>query len=1113
MKKLLFALTGIAAILLGSCSQEMGGGVKPAPGGNSISLTVGVEDRAGHTVNTRVAASDDEKTITSLYLLFFEPSADRGGKFVDYLEITPIGAIGAPHNIDMTGSLLNVTEAYNILAIANIKGEAGQRYLGGMTPESWIQQWTGKTEQDVIEQAQAWATDRRVFANGLLMSGSARKDANDFTVDLTLMRNHIRFDIANNVEGSRLTYVGIYNAYQVSKIWNDGSSRGALDYSDAVSRFEKFYDFEGSALDPLFDRVPFGVEEIHGHFYVFENQVAMPANNDRLTTALVIGLTQYGITSYYRVNIAPKDQPQMLYRNHAYILTINSVIETGSSSVEAALNDPDAPGLNYVINQWDVAELGTSDQDGSSMLASPYKTVNIDLFEGDIAGRVQRGLDAHSFDITTVSSKPASEISPLAIIGTPTFYLNASETPYEGIKVRLEGNKLNFYQVDVAPRTPSDPPVEGELQSGDRITGSIMLGYAGLRITIDVLQTDLVTDFLNVYLPEGGIPRFAPFGGIESGTIRVEASGTWSARILSESGGFGFAHDGSVNITNKPVEEHEFGVKTISNNNDNRNAREAFVVVTLDKDPLNYSRVVRLTQQQKAEIAITPNQTVTFDGTFDGTKGNLAAIPNNTLSTFTVLPGNTGEPGSETQNEWTYQIEVQDTANADIWIPVYVEEGVGNANEGVKRADLNWFDITTVHDPDINVPNTFTVDVNSKNTSGANRRARIVVYLKEAGYNGAKAAMFLVQNTSSISLSPSTLPAVAKIGGESAEVGVVADGTLRWKIESITPNYGTSKTPVHHPIEVLVGDEQIATIDGSEVTVLDGDHSVSEKFRVKFPKIYYPNREIPISVTVKIGIVGSSLTSSVVFTQSALTSTGFYPVAPQTGGYGNIHGGSYNRWFLAGIRGMGTVMGAVNVNSNFYSTTTYGMTAAEPWPITNSFQTRDALTMVVSDYDGAANVGALNNTDSPLRKAGFMIMDNDGTSAQFNTAASNTKVYQLLVGGNVSGVPAVSTTANLYEDGISTQAFDYPDTAVPVIVQQGTTRAFLVVDPGNRLIFLGESQLFDTAEGAPLASNLMIFIRNAAMYGSHFTELMLDGDGALAAPWDATYWGANAGIR
>jgi hypothetical protein len=268
-----------------------------------------------------------------------------------------------------------------------------------------------------------------------------------------------------------------------------------------------------------------------------------------------------------------------------------------------------------------------------------------------------------------------------------------------------------------------------------------------------------------------------------------------------------------------------------------------------------------------------------------------------------------------------------------------------------------------------------------------------------------------------------------------------------------------------------------------------------------------------MTVTVKVGIVGSSLTSTMVFTQTALTSPGFYPAAVQTGGYGNIHGGSYNRYLREGIRGMGTVTTALNVNTNFYYTTDYGMTVAETWPITNNFrETRDGLTMIVADYDSAEYIGALNNSYSPLAKADYAIQDNNGTMAIFNTAASSTKVYKMLISGEAGVLPAINTVTDLYEDGISTQAFSYPASAVPVIVQAGTTRAFMVIDPKTRLIYLGESQIFDTAAGVPFAVNLMVYIKNAAMYGSHFTDLLLDDENALPAPWDATYWGANAGV-
>lgn len=1180
MKRLLFALIWISVLSLGSCvvsedNKGAGNGIDEQTliETNSFLLALDIENRPGHSVsNSRVTALTEETKVNNLYLLFFEYNDNREGKFVDYKRIE--NPTVADNLIDMSNTQLEVRAAYNILAIANIEETTGgMRYLNGLTPDAWMQQWAGKTEQEVIEQAQAWTVKGVVEADQLLMSGSVRKPANTFTLDLKLVRNMIRFDVVSNVTGYTLSSVSIYNAYPASKIWNDGTGKGALNYSDGVSRIRDYYGYN-------YDPGMFATNtNFKGHFYVFENQVTMPVQNDELTTCLIVGLDGPAAgssdVSYYRINIAPKDQPQMLYRNHAYTVSINSILKDGKDTRIGAYDDPDDARLNYIINQWGDGEVGVADQDNNSMLSSPYKTVNLDIVTGEIRGRRDRGQSPDRFLITTVSSLP--DPTKAAIVKSE-FHLNASAALYDGITVTLDNNNNLVF-------SPVKTTADG-LKNTDKVTGYVTVGYAGLRITIDVVQSELITHSLNVYQPDGGLPRFAPFEGVESEMIRVDASGPWSAQIASDPQGvFGFvAQDGAFkpgnNLSNiGGTYDHdnnastpevacwtgnEFSVKTLTNNTDPQNPREAFIIITLDSDPLNYSKVIRVTQMQKTEVAITPSQSITFDGTFDnstqgmqdGLAGNIASIPNNKADNkYVVLPGTTGDEPSVTQNEWTYRIEVMDADG--LWKVAYYEPGTGNPYNGQNSAlaAKQWFAVTPVHNTTVGQENSFKIDVTGKNTSGSTRKGRVMVYLKANASNPdgagiAKAVIYVDQLSSGITLSPNSVPAVAKVGGESNVVSIQADGSLQWKIEDVAVTYGKTSgsarnvtSMVNHKIEIIGSGSAnaIATVNGSTPTYTDGLHPVTETFKVKFPMIYYPNRELNVEVKVKVRIYDAAnaktdLAAEMKFTQTPLTSPGMYPYAPQIYGYGNIHGGSYNHRYIAVLKQHESTRPttSLTVNSNYMHMNYEGLSATYDWAAVKYFrQNRDGLLLVNCDPDYNPNLAMLNNSNSVLRSLGYKITGVGsagivlngvpflpGTDSRINTNASvnKTKVYRMLIEAPAPNFnPGVSNIGReLYTDDISTKAYEYPANAVPIIVTgRMDNHAIIVIDPENNIIFQGDAPIFDTNAGNEFLENYLDYIFLASKWGRSFTSLMVGEDGVagdlLPAPWN-DYWGANKGL-
>lgn len=1160
MKKYLFSFIGILALLLSSCSEQWTP-VDDAQDAKSFRVSFDVEGltpalNGNKALVTRaeLQALPEEMEVGSIFLLFFEATNDKTGGFVDYVEVKNIqdavNGISPEHDIDMSGTQLDVTAAYNILAVANIHGSAD--YFNGMSISDWMLQWAGRTEQRVIDEAEAWTrSGNPIDPSELLMTGSAVKPANVFSVTIPLKRNQVRFDVINNIGTHTVTSIAIYNAYPISKLWSGASEDNALalDYSEATSRIMTYYGFNDAS------EIEKTAGNYLGYLYVFENQVAAPVRNDKLSTCLIIGMaedTAPGDVTYYRVNIVPEDSGQMLKRNNSYRVTLNSVGAAGQDSPSAAYDFANDNTLDFTINQWDLNNQSAMAQDGSSMLTSPYKTVNLDLFTGEIVGYdPEQGQKATSFKLTTVTNSP-TPVTPLAIIGTPKFQLNGTEG-YQGIEVAINtDNELVFTHVDVAPQTPTP----GALRSGDKITGTITVGYAGLRLEINVVQTDLTVDFLNVFLPEGGIPRFAPFGGIESSSIRVEASGPWTAKILSEStGAFGFVGTNVSEISNNDQHanfmegitgpnENLFAVRTLSDNRDEQNAREAFIVVTLDSDPLNVSRLVRVTQAQAANIAITPSQPVTFNGTYDpaGTplKGALASIANNTVYEYTVRPGNTGDEllGTLAQNAWGYRIEVDGT--------VVVKDGT------VLDATKDWFVVTDVHTTDAGEPdgNTVSVDVTGKNTSGSTRRAKLVVYLTDS--ETFTTSIDLVQQSSGITLAPSTVPAVPKIGGTSQAVSIQADATLKWELRSITiPN---ASQLVHHDV-TLVDQNGDEIVTGTQYSVQD------DSFKVVFPKIYYPNREIPISAVVKVGIVDSELEATMTFTQTTLTPRSFVAYGldgvPHYGMLGDTYSrgwdGESGNWGLRQIPGY-TVLGraAVSAATTVGNTVNYlhinphvpgAAGASYNWSVVNNFMTNvDGLTSISNQ--AIEGIDPINNANSPLKKAGYPnSIYGEDINAVIDPRQSDTKIFQFIFDKGHTPVTDYSITDgpnHWYVDGVNTYIprAGLPESAVVLISKHSTgsdtspigDNAMFIIDVENKFIWSGESQIFwydyYLSNGrSNVLDNIMYYVANAVKYGSHFTDLLLEdgvsildnvavdgGRVAQPAPWDEDYWGANAGV-
>lgn len=1041
MKKI-FALTGLACMLLMTACQKDGldGGKNSS---SALSVTVSL-DNMNKEAATRgpVDPEEGEEQVNTLYLYFFDASDSQSGMFVDYIKVEGPLAMDSKYTLQTAGTNISVSNAYNVIAIANIDDN---RYISGDV-DVWNTQWSGKTEE--YFRANAFAAisgtasesdnSKAIDSKWIPMNGSTTKKAMSGEIYMPLVRNVARFDVINIVNTSYdLVSTSIWNAYTRSSLTGDG----VLDYSKTLGlRTERFYGVDNTANSEA------GIlGNIMGGLYAFENKVMSPASGDQYTTCLIIGLRNRttGKIGFYRANVNPSESAQNLKRNNVYKVTIKGVTGDGADSESDAYAGTKNE-LEYAINYWDLDDNGLIISDQYSILAVPVKTVRIGADGGDF-----------SYTITTFSS-----------LASPTPLVVKSQTydPSNGkISATLSGATLTIRAQDLA------------FGEGNR-TGLITVSYAGLEAFINVIQSESVDTYLNVTLEDTWVPKLGSTAGLSSEYIYVKASGAWTAELFGD--GFSFSNSGGSAVTtlsSASLITSKFHVYTNSLNN-GLEERKAFVLISLNSDPLNYIAVVPIYQKVAGAINVSPDaETITFNGS----------------KTITSHPANTTFTASST----------------------------AGLISGFTLSGLNA-DKFAVTLPTGSPSATLTVTAKDLNTSGTVYTAT----LRITDDTGAEKNINLVQNSLALSLSPGTFStSIVAAGGQTDLITVsTGDASSQFTATISTASTTSGKTLYNHAAYFV--DE-----NGDPIN-LSVPKSVSTKFKVVFPKVYFPNREIGITATVKVDIAGSSLTRTVTINQAMLRPANMVGYgmtgAPAYGGLTNTYNqgwdqalGNIPTYSRSGVGNMSA--SSISSNVTYLHVVPHGAGTGYNWSVVNNFiDSKDAWT-VLSVQDNAG-VAPINNSNSPLKRngAGYNNIQDTGTAyGRITTTHSHTRVYKFLFDYGNTALTAAQVS-DFYSDGVSTVLpSPWPSTAVVLATRNNNTdHAMLIIDVKNKFLWIGESQFFWYTNGNAYTDgrryvfldNLMQFIGNASRYGSHFTDLLLeDGQqGSMPSPWDDV-WGAN----
>lgn len=620
MKKMVWYVFLLIPAIFMSCSLEDDSGLAPKENGR-LTINFSIQNPAsGLATRAAIAPEAGEENIKTLDLIFFESNSNGTGIFKGWKELTATPDAPLEMNTDMAFDFsdigLKATDAYDILVIANM----GNNYLptdGSQTLDDWKTVIKNKNFKEAKAEVRVFmagtATDAPEYttkpleSEALLMSASLRKESQDTKISIVLQRSVSRFDVSNSDTGYTLESVAVWNAYPSLSVWNGEPNA----FDETAERIARLYGVESEAN-----------ADIVGKLYAYENYVAAPKQNDKVTTCLIIRMRNKnnGTVSYHRVNVHPLESGQSLKRNNVYKLTINSVKKEGYAT-ELEAYKGEVTSISYSINYWDMDSHGTVQFDGNNILAIPTKKV---MFTPN-GGNYDLGIFTFGEGTLSVSKKVLDN----------------------GLSVNLNDKTLN-----VSATALNDVK--------DQRNGIVELSFGNLKATIDIVQ--LEGGDLYLELNPKTIPHFGNTAGVAAPSIAVNGSGDWNATIYPPGAGafFSFAQAGTAAVTdydssqalnnNIPVYTHTANAGT--------GPRYGFLVVSLKEDPSVQSTML-LIQDGVPGFELTPDITsISFE--YDG---ELTIAGNNTNS-FLVNPGLTAD--GTAINEWEYVLEGDNSAAFEV---------------------------------------------------------------------------------------------------------------------------------------------------------------------------------------------------------------------------------------------------------------------------------------------------------------------------------------------------------------------------------------------------------------------------------------------------------------
>lgn len=535
-----------------------------APGGGFL-LEYSVEPSRVASRAT-VPAEEGEDQVNSLYVLFFQETATGAGPFMGYYQAPTVDANGESAPLSSSDQLrvdfknIQVAApadppvtfapdgAYSLLVAANVEGFLGE----GADVDAWLSSMNGKSESAVL--------------NACLLRLQAADDERDD--GNTIQRDNLPMSArVKRLAGQAAVAVELRRA--VARVDVSSSVPGHTLVSASIwNAYPTTPTWEGVLADYAAPRLQrsYGAkadgQRIVGQLYTFENVAAESAPADRHTTCLILGFSRGDAVRYYRANLNVSAVGQRLQRNTVYRVAVKSLGGEGEPCELDAYTRA-AFLLDVAVSEWTLDDRGSVLSDDRNILAVPAR----DLVFTPAA-------ESRSYAIYTSGPDPLE--------------LSRSHLP-AGITAALDGRTL----------TVSVTANEEERE------GFIELRVGTLKAVISITQTGNKDMFID--LSRHDLPPFPGNGVFQmEGNVRVNSSGKWSARIHGD--GFTFQFRGTT--AESPVEllhraPGETFTITSMGTNPSADDRYAFVSVYLDDDP-DAHQVLILVQRGQTTCSFFP---------------------------------------------------------------------------------------------------------------------------------------------------------------------------------------------------------------------------------------------------------------------------------------------------------------------------------------------------------------------------------------------------------------------------------------------------------------------------------------------------------------------------
>lgn len=851
-------------------------------------------------------------------------------------------------------------------------------------------------------------------------------------------------------------------------------------------------------------------QSIANQLYLYDNDTddssrTQQPDKTRRNTRLVIGGRYKGKKYYWPVDFeAGNNTLDKITRNWKYIFQINSVSSAGYTDPEMASTEPPV-GMNVNVVKWNEKE------ENEFFVSSTYY-VGI-TGSRDVVLSCEQG---SAYTVAVRSNVKASQISlDFADAHNGTSIQGPGEVYNQRFKVEAVADGDDNLRGLLVTALQDYNDSKGEEDSNrDRVI------FTAGRIEFELSLTQIKSRnlYLNLIRPEEGVPVFPSAPGTMTGEFSVVASGPWTASLFLDGFSFSGIEADKIQLTSAEATEGKFRIYTTSPN-PTYGPRQGVVVVSLDEDPEHYAVSIVLSQKAPGGISILPESEIEFEGSGEAVISDLVEIfPSYEDDGIGSMP-------RYTISDWGYGLFDYDTK----------EPYSGNRFTVSLQNRTGATNII----PGTNGLNTLQVAVNGANNTTVRERVILRVWLVED--KSKYAEIVLIQRPKSFTLSPATVSIIPAVGGTTSLITVEGDSGMKWNAVSAmvsTPYSG--RRLVNH--EASFFDQNGNALDLSQ------PQDMSTQFRVVMPKIYWPNREISnITLVVLVELLnpdgtGTGVKANIGVMQQPLYSKGFNAWDVRPDGWGSLMGGNHFDAYKSAINSWSGYRVSRNYVESGSEATTYVHLNTRNlktynWSDINTFIARkDGVTLILGDDSDAQSV--LNSSSSPLYLTGYRT-EYGGDGSGYGVAVVNsdvfwTRIYQLLMRyGKYVKTPELSTKTkygaghiHFKIDNVRSEATSIPRTAVPVVKNLRSGRTIMGIDPTTKLIYLGECQLFESPENSDIATyghgyafmcNFLHYIENAAKYGSHFTDMLIDfvnlGTPSqklnpVPAPWDEV-WGDN----